>query len=576
MLTAARARLHRSLVQFRESRQLPPVLVLLLAVMVALFVWGGRSALAADGPLKAGRSDPHWVATYFNNTNLEGDPVLTRNESTLGGRWGFGSPHDNVQSDFFSARWTRYVNLTAGVWRFTAVTDDGMRIWIDDRLILDEWQVQAERTFVVDQSLAAGDHLIRVEYFENNGEAAAQLRWAKASNAPATPVPSSTVVPSSGVWRAEYFNNRTLSGDPALVRNETLLNLNWGTGSPDTNVIQVDDFSARFTNTLTLPAGTWRFTVGSDDGVRLWVNDALVIDQWRVQAFNTYAADVWVGGGSVPVRLEYFEESEKARVFLQWTPAAGVLPTPSSSVATATPTTSDEDSHWRGQYYTNVDFDGSPDFVRYDSDIDFDWGYGGPRSDFPVDWFGVRWTRTMWFPEGTTRFTAEVDDGVRIFVDGDLVLEKWFAQERTRYSVNVSLSRGQHTVVVEYMERTLLASIALNMSTPQDTREPVGNLITCAPPQPENYAWIKLYRLDGNNNWYSIGRGIGSIESSGFLKIDGLPVDQNRFGAEGEPYRVEMWEDGKVTLSTGNFQAGEPEFRVRAFVDNYTPWGCSR
>jgi hypothetical protein len=107
-----------------------------------------------------------------------------------------------------------------------------------------------------------------------------------------------------------------------------------------------------------------------------------------------------------------------------------------------------------------------------------------------------------------------------------------------------------------------------------DVQAPVGNLITCVPPQPKNYAWIKIYRLDGNNKWYSIGKGIGSVSASGFLKIDGLPVDANRFGGSGEPYKIEQWVGGKVVQSVGDFYAGQPEFRLRTFADNYTPWQC--
>ncbi|HHW89125.1 MAG TPA: hypothetical protein GX400_23280 [Chloroflexi bacterium] len=103
----------------------------------------------------------------------------------------------------------------------------------------------------------------------------------------------------------------------------------------------------------------------------------------------------------------------------------------------------------------------------------------------------------------------------------------------------------------------------------------IGNIITCVPPQPQNYAWIKLYRLNNANQWVAIGRGIGSINPTGFLKIDGLPVDVNRFGGAGEPYKVEQWVDNRVVQSTGDFLRGEPEFRVRAFADNYTPWRCA-
>jgi hypothetical protein len=341
--------------------------------------------------------------------------------------------------------------------------------------------------------------------------------------------------------------------------------------------VQSDNFSARFRRDLNLSSGTWRFTAGADDGVRLWVNDTLIIDQWHVQAFKTYSADVWVSGGNVPVRLEYFEETQNARVFLSWAPTGSTpVPTPPPYVPPDDDRPDDEDDEWDGEYYANGSLSGSPSFTRDDDDIDFNWGSGAPRNDFPVDWFTVRWTRTMWFPEGSSRFTVEVDDGVRLFVDGDLIIDEWRAQARTRYSRSIDLDRGQHTVVLEYLERTGLASIELDISSPQSKTPPIGNVITCAPPQPENNAWIKLYRLDGNNRWYSIGRGIGSIEPSGFLKIDGLPVDQNRFGGQGEPYRVELWVNGSVVLSTGNFQAGEPEFRVRAATDNYTPWGCSR
>jgi hypothetical protein len=104
---------------------------------------------------------------------------------------------------------------------------------------------------------------------------------------------------------------------------------------------------------------------------------------------------------------------------------------------------------------------------------------------------------------------------------------------------------------------------------------PVGNIITCVPRQPTNSAWIKVYRLDPNGNWIDISEcGFASWAASGYLKIDGLLVDINAYGQAGHPYRVEQWVDGQRIYSTGNFQAGEPMFLVRPYVDNYTPWQC--
>ena len=185
----------------------------------------------------------------------------------------------------------------------------------------------------------------------------------------------------------------------------------------------------------------------------------------------------------------------------------------------------------------------------------------------------MRWTRTIQFPQGRFRFRATVDDGVRLYIDGGIVIDQWKDEARSTYSVDRDLGAGNHTIVMEYYERNGEASARLELRQVLTNR--VGNIITCVPPQPPNYAWIKLYRLNGANQWVTLGRGIGSINPTGFLKIDGLPVDVARFGGAGEPYKVEQWVDSRIVQSTGDFQRGEAEFRVRAFADNSTPWSCN-
>ena len=80
----------------------------------------------AQGPVVQ-HTDPFWRASYWNNMALSGNPVVQGAEAHLNWDWGSGSPHANVNADRFSARWTRYIDVTAGTYRFTATSDDGIR-----------------------------------------------------------------------------------------------------------------------------------------------------------------------------------------------------------------------------------------------------------------------------------------------------------------------------------------------------------------------------------------------------------------------------------------------------------------
>ena len=91
-------------------------------------------------------------------------------------------------------------------------------------------------------------------------------------------------------WHAEFFNNATLSGTPALVREDAAIDFDWGVGSPDP-AIQIDNFSARWTRTLTLAASTYRFVTYTDDGVRLYIDGVLKIDHFVPQSPTEWQAD---------------------------------------------------------------------------------------------------------------------------------------------------------------------------------------------------------------------------------------------------------------------------------------------
>jgi len=74
------------------------------------------------------------------------------------------------------ARWQRYVPFHAGTYRFTVFADDGVRLWVDDRLLIEQWQDQAA-TYSADIALSAGYHRVRLEYYEGSGSAGVRLGW---------------------------------------------------------------------------------------------------------------------------------------------------------------------------------------------------------------------------------------------------------------------------------------------------------------------------------------------------------------------------------------------------------------
>jgi len=238
---------------------------------------------------------------------------------------------------------------------------------------------------------------------------------------------------AQGAWYGEYFANRDLAGGPALTRYEDRIRFEWGDGSPGEG-IPSDSFSARWTRTEWFEAGTYRFSYRSDDGIRIWVGGALVVDDWRDRQAGWRSVDHYVAGGDQAVRVEYFEHAGGAVVEAGWERVSG-------------------GAAWRAEYFDDRKLSGSPELVRYDAAVDFDWDYGSPDGVIPADDFSVRWTRSLGFTPGTYRFYASCDDGVRISVDGTGVVDAWQDQKlpNTRTG-DIVLGSGQHEVVVEYYE----------------------------------------------------------------------------------------------------------------------------
>jgi beta-glucosidase len=122
--------------------------------------------------------------------------------------------------------------------------------------------------------------------------------------------------------RAEYFNNRELKGPPALVRNDQQINFNWGSLSPAKEVGE-DNFSVRWTGKLTAPE-TGRYSLGwrSNGGVRVFLDDQLVIEELKNPRTRNVSREFdFVGGKIYELRVEYYENANHyAQAKLMWNP----------------------------------------------------------------------------------------------------------------------------------------------------------------------------------------------------------------------------------------------------------------
>ena len=289
-------------------------LLLIPAMVILLLVLAGGSAAAEDS---------QWRTRFWNNTHFGGDPVVERHDSAVDFDWGQGSPASHVDDDNFSAKFNRRVNFAPGTYRFTATMDDGMRVYLDDNVIIDSWTDSQEHTMTRDLYVSGGEHDLKVEYFEAGGAAVAKFHWDLIHAENGTGTGGGQFFPN---WKAEYFNNTSLSGTPVLVRDDRYLNNNWGAGSPAPGVVNNDYFSARWTKTLSGEPSTYLVTLTSDDGSRLYVNNQLLIDNWAVQAPTTRTASFNYTGGPVQVRVEYFENTENASIDVHLAELGTVVP----------------------------------------------------------------------------------------------------------------------------------------------------------------------------------------------------------------------------------------------------------
>lgn len=238
--------------------------------------------------------------------------------------WGSSGPAQVGKSDYFSARFVG--GLTApvtGEYQFLISADDGVRLWVDGTLMTNRWHGQSATWTTASITLNAEELVsFRLDYFEKSGGARIRVSWIKPDGTSEV-IPASAfthqgydLTPGNGVGLARFsYLGHDLTGD---VIGSGTSSVNFS-GSPDGG-ITVDDFSNVWIGQVEfLRNEETTLTLRGDDGIRLWVDNRLVIDGWRLQSATNYEWSFTPQvGRKYPIRIEHFERGGGAVCQLFW------------------------------------------------------------------------------------------------------------------------------------------------------------------------------------------------------------------------------------------------------------------
>lgn len=275
--------------------------------------------------------------------------------------------------------------------------------------------------------------------------------------------------------RGDYFQDRELQVLAATHEHEAV-DFSWRTPDLADPALTMPTYSVRWTGQVQAAlTGPMTFYTTSDDGVRLFIDDQLIIDDWPDHDTTEDAGTVTLTAARrYNVRLEFKESGGGAEISFAWgnlclpretIPISRLFPSYTGMVCPAP--ASGSGPGLQGEYFAAEDF---TDLRTTHDGESVDWDFIGGPSDHAVgpDHFSVRWTGQLLARyTGPTTLHTLSSGAVRLWLDGQLVIDDWKPHDEIEDTAVVTLTAGrQHDIRLEFVADTDHSAIHLLWSGP--------------------------------------------------------------------------------------------------------------
>ena len=407
-------------------------------------------------------------------------------------------------NDHFACEWTGKILVDdEGKYTFYTRSDDGSRLWINGKQIVDNWGLHGAREKRGTVELKSGWHDFKATHFENAGGASMIVSW----SGPDTNF-RKTLLPGShdgkieqekegpnedkftDGFKAEYyfFNHRTnhrgykIDGKIADITKATkTINFrNDHEFKKEGKNFPNDHFACQWSGKIMIEnTGKYYFYTRSDDGSRLWINNNKIVENWGLHGARERRGAVELKHGWHDFRALHFENGGGASMIVSYqgpdthNKKKLLEGDHDGKIEQPKPLESFEKGFQANYFFFNhgtgqggYKTDGKkPDLTKTTNVINFrnDHAFKRESKKFPNDHFACEWTGKILIDEtGKYNFFTSSDDGSRLWINGKQVVNNWGLHGRRQRRGTVKLEAGWHDFKATHFENAGGASMIVH------------------------------------------------------------------------------------------------------------------